>query len=157
MSAGQGVQPLLGFSIGAENWKRYDELFSFAMKFTIAMVLSVAAICFTFTSEIVSFFLTQPEAFNYAVKFNRILLTSSAAFAAFFIIINALQAMGAARTSLILSLCRQCVIYIPAMYILNIFFGAYGLVWALPVTEVISLIQTVILYNKEIRILKSQS
>ena len=74
MSSGQGVQPLLGFCVGAENWKRYDEIFSFAIKFTIAMVLTVAFFSFMFTREIVGVFLTEPEAFNYAVKFNRILL-----------------------------------------------------------------------------------
>ena len=155
MSSGQGVQPLLGFCVGAKNWKRYDELFSFAMKFTVIMVLSVAGLCFIFSKDIVGLFLSNLEAFDYAVTFNRILLTSAVAFGAFFIIINALQAMGAAKTSLILSLCRQCVIYVPAMYILNIFWGAYGLVWALPVTEVLSLIQTIFLYNNEIKILKN--
>ena len=155
MSCGQGVQPLLGFCVGAKTWKRYDELFSFAMKFTITMVLSVSALCFVFSREIVGMFLSVPEALNYAVNFNRILLSSAAAFASFFIIINALQAMGAARASFVLSVCRQCVIYVPTMCVLNFFFGEYGLVCALPVTEVLSLIQTIILYRKELHVLRN--
>ena len=106
------------------------------------------ALCYVFTRNVVSVFLTEPQAFDYAVKFLHIKLSSSILFAIFFIYINALQAMGAGRASFILSVCRQCALYMPLLFILNHFAGEFGIIWALPVAELLSLLQTVIVYGK---------
>lgn len=148
MGCGQGVQPLLGFCVGAKDWDRYKGMLKFALKFTISVSLFMVGMCYIFTNGIVRVFLTEPEAFGYAVKFLRMKLTGSVLFAIFFIFINALQAMGAARASFILSVCRQCVLYVPLLFIMNYFMGAYGLIWALPMAELLSLLQTVIFYGK---------
>ena len=148
MGAGQGVQPLLGFCVGSENWEKYREILKFSLKFTIALSLAIIATCFTFAENIVSAFLNEPEAYSYGVKFLRIKLSSSVLFAVFFIFVNALQAMGAAKASFILSVCRQCALYVPLMFMLNYFAGEYGIVWALPAAELLSLLQTVIIYGR---------
>ena len=148
MGAGQGVQPLLGFCVGAKDWDRYNKILKFSLNLIVSASLILVAFCFIFTHGLVNIFLNEPEAFGYAVNFVRILLTTSIAFGIFFLFINALQAMGAGRASLILSVCRQCVIYIPLLFIMNYFAGAYGLIWALPVAELISLAQTVLIYGK---------
>ena len=148
MGAGQGIQPLLGFCVGAEDWEKYKAMLKFALNFTITLSLMMIAACYLFTNKIVAIFLTEPEAFSYAVKFLRIKLSSSILFAVFFIFINALQAMGNGRASLILSVCRQCVLYMPLLFIMNYFAGEYGIIWALPLAELLSLLQTVIIYGK---------
>ena len=136
MGCGQGVQPLLGFCVGAKDWDRYKGMLKFALQIAISISLFVRM------------FLANEEAFGYAVKFLRIKLTSSVLFAIFFIFVNALQAMGAAKASFILSVCRQCALYIPALFIMNYFMQAYGLIWALPIAELLSLIQTIIIYGR---------
>ena len=148
MGAGQGVQPILGYCVGAKNWKDYKDVLFFALKFACITSLIVIATCFIFANEIAHVFLSEPVAFNYAVDFVRVFLISSITFSIFFIFVNALQAMGAGRASLILSVSRQCLIYVPAMLILNYFYGAYGLVFALPVAESLSLLQTYFVYGK---------
>ena len=148
MGVGQGVQPLLGFCVGAKDWDRYKGMLKFALQLTITISLFMVMMCYVFTGNIVRVFLTEPNAFSYAVKFLRIKLTSSVLFAIFFIFINALQAMGAARASFILSVCRQCALYIPALFIMNYFAGAYGIVWALPIAELLSLIQAYLIYGR---------
>ena len=148
MGCGQGVQPLLGFCVGAKDWDKYKGILKFALQIAVSISLLMVALCYLFTGGIVRVFLINPEAFGYAVNFLRIKLTSSVLFTIFFIFINALQAMGAAKASFILSVCRQCALYIPALFIMNYFMGAYGLVWALPIAELLSLLQTVIIYGK---------
>ncbi len=148
MGTGQGIQPLLGFSVGAEDWGRYRAFLNFALKFTAVLTLAMVAGCFVFSDKIVSMFLNEPKAFEYAVKFLRMKLSSSILFAIFFVFVNALQAMGAGRASFILSICRQCALYMPLMFVLNHFWGEYGIVWALPAAELLSLVQTVIFYGK---------
>ena len=148
MGTGQGVQPLLGFCIGSEDWDKYRAMLKFALSFTVISSMIIIAGCFIFSGNIVSIFLTQPEAFSYGVKFLRIKQSSTILFAVFFIFVNALQAMGAGRASLILSVCRQCMLYVPLMFVLNYFWGVWGLVWALPAAELLSLLQTIIIYGK---------
>ena len=150
MGTGQGIQPLLGFSVGAEDWRRYRAFLMFALKFTVILTLVMIAGCFVFSENIVSMFVNEPEAFSYAVKFLRMKLSSSLLFAIFFVFVNALQAMGAGRASFILSVCRQCVLYMPLMFVMNHFAGEYGIVWALPMAELLSLMQTVIIYGRVI-------
>ena len=148
MGTGQGIQPLLGFSVGAEDWRRYRAFLNFALKFTVILTLVMIAVCFVFSENIVSMFVNEPEAFSYSVKFLRMKLSSSLLFAIFFVFVNALQAMGAGRASFILSICRQCVLHMPLMFVMNHFAGEYGIVWAFPMAELLSLVQTVIIYGK---------
>lgn len=51
-------------------------------------------------------FLTEGDAFDYAVSFTNILLTTSVLFGVFYVLANALQAMGAAREALVINLSR---------------------------------------------------
>lgn len=61
-------------------------------------------------------------------------------------LVNALQARGAATESLIVNISRQGLIYIPAMFILGAIFHETGLIWAQPVADVLSLLLAVGLY-----------
>ncbi|MGN0371649.1 MAG: MATE family efflux transporter, partial [Enterocloster sp.] len=91
-------------------------------------------------------FLTDAAAFDFGVTFSRILLSTSALFGVYYVLINALQAMGAATPSLIINLSRQGLIYIPALFFLEAVLGITGLIWAQPVADVLSLLLAVVLY-----------
>ena len=91
-------------------------------------------------------FLTEQVAFDYAVQFTNILLTTSILFGIFFVLNNALQAAGAAVQALITNLSRQGIIYIPALFILQAAFGVTGLAWAQPVADLLSTVLVVLLY-----------
>lgn len=138
MGVGQGVQPLLGYCVGARAWERYHKILKFSLYLSFILSAVMTVICYLFTNQIVSVFLEEASAFGYGVRFARILLTTSVLFGIFYVLTNALQAMGAAAPSLIINLSRQGIIYIPALYILNSFLGADGLIWAQPVADVLS-------------------
>lgn len=146
MGLGQGVQPLLGYCVGAKKWSRFKESMKFALLFALALGVALTAVCYIFTNQIVGAFLTDSTAFDYAVQFSRILLTTSFLFGVFYVMTNALQAMGAGMSSLIINLSRQGIIFIPALFILQAVIGLTGLVWAQPVADMISLIVAVILF-----------
>lgn len=146
MGLGQGIQPLLGYCVGAKLWKRFKEVFKFSISFSLILSVILTAVCYLFTNQIVSAFLTDATAFDYAVSFARILLTTSFLFGVFYVLINALQAMGAATASLIINLSRQGIIFIPALFILQAVFGVTGLVWAQPVADILSIVFAAVLY-----------
>ena len=146
MSLGQGVQPLLGYCVGARLWERFQAILKFSLTFALILGVVLTAICYLFVDQIVSVFLTDTVAFDYAVQFAKILLTTSCLFGIFYVLINTLQAMGAATASLVINLSRQGIIFIPALFLLKASLGLTGLLWAQPVADVLSLILAVTLY-----------
>ena len=151
MSLGQGVQPILGYCVGAKTWKRFKEVFKFTIIFALILGTVLAAICYVFISQIVSAFLTDQTAFSYAVQFARILLSTSFLFGVFYVLVNALQAMGAATPALLISISRQGIIFIPALFILQAIVGMTGLVWAQPVADVLSILIAAVLFGKTMK------
>lgn len=151
MGVGQGVQPLLGFCVGAARWERFKRVMRFSLGFAFILSGVMTALCYLLSGQIVGVFLTEAEAFDYAVEFTHILLTTSILFGIFFVLVNALQAMGAATEALIVSVSRQGLIYIPALFILEGFLQAAGLVWAQPVADVLSTALVSALYLRATR------
>ena len=144
---GQGVQPLLGYCVGAKLWERFKKAFRFSILFALALGATLTAISYLFTNQIVHMFLTDPDAYSYAVEFSHILLTTSFLFGVFYVLVNTLQAMGAATSALIINLSRQGIIFIPALFILHAMIGINGLIWAQPVADILSIIFALILYR----------
>lgn len=144
---GQGIQPLLGYCIGAKNQKRFREALRFSVIFSFALSATMTIFCYLFTSQIIGAFLSEPEAYSYGMEFARILLTTSFLFGIFYVLSNALQAMGAATSALIINISRQGLIYIPAIFLLQAVIGIDGLLWAQPVADVLSVLLVIVLYK----------
>ena len=82
---------------------------------------------------------------------------SRALFGVFYVLCNTLQAMGAATPALIVNLSRQGIIYIPAVFIMQVFFGITGLAWAQPIADLLSLLLVAVLYVYTIRRMESKT
>lgn len=146
MGLGQGVQPILGYCVGAKLWNRFKKVLRFSLVFAFLLSVVLTGICYLFTNQIVSAFLTDVTAFGYAVQFSRILLTTGFLFGVFYVLTNALQAMGAATAALVINVSRQGIIFIPVLFILRTVMGITGPVWAQPVADVVSLVTAYVLY-----------
>ena len=143
---GQGVQPILGYCVGAKNWDRFKKVLAFSLCFAFLLSAVLTGVCFLFTAQIVRAVLTEVAAFDYGFQFSRIFLTTSFLFGVYYVLTNTLQAMGAATPSLIVNLSRQGLLFIPLMFLLEAVLGMTGLVWAQPVVDVLSLLLAVALY-----------
>ena len=154
---GQGVQPVLGFCVGAGLWDRFKKIMRFSVAFSFGLSVLLTVLCYLFTNQIVSAFLTEPAAFGYAVRFARILLSTSFLFGVFFVLSNSLQSAGAAKAALIINLSRQGFIFIPALFLLKALLGADGLAWAQPAADLCSLILVIILYCKTVRRMEKEA
>lgn len=146
---GQGIQPLLGYCVGAKKWDRHKKILRFSLVFAFLLSSVLTGLCYLFTEQIVRIFLTDKEALYYGISFSRILLCTSFLIGIFFVLINSLQACGAAMESLIVNISRQGLIYIPAMFILAAFFQETGLIWAQPVADILSLVLAIVLYRRK--------
>jgi putative MATE family efflux protein len=149
---GQGIQPLLGYYYGAKNKKRFKGVLSFSLMFSILLCFLMTAFCYLFSNQLVSVFLENKDAFNYGVQFTYIQLRSGFILGILFVLTATLQAIGAAVPSLILSISKQGLIYIPVLLILGYNFGLKGLVSAQPTADYLTALLAIFLYfltNKE--------
>lgn len=146
MGIGQGVQPLLGFCVGAKDYNRFKQYMKFSLVFATVLGVALTLLCYLFTGEIVSAFLTDQSAYNYALKFARLLLVTGPVFGIYYVLSNALQAMGAAVSSLIVNVSRQGLVYIPALFLFRALMGADGLALAQPAADIVSLILGIVMY-----------
>ena len=146
-----GVQPLLGFSHGSNNRERFRSILKFSSVLGIFVCVVMALICAVFTEPIVKLFLTEATALSDGITFTRILISTGWLLGLYYVLLNALQAMGAATPSFVVSVCRQGIIYIPAVFIMGGILGVNGLVWAQPVADVLSLLLVVVLLFRQLK------
>lgn len=144
---GTGVQPLLGYNFGAGNKKRYASILKFSLLCSLILSLVMSAICYFFAADLVNAFLEEANAFEYGFTFSRMLIISGPILGMMFVFINAIQSTGAAIPSLILSICRQGILYIPILFILNsVFHTPNTLVLAQPITDYLATAISAVLF-----------
>lgn len=133
---GTGIQPLMGYCFGAKDKKRFNGVLRFSLALAFAVSLVMSAICYFGASGMVTAFLKDPNAYKYGMEFCRALIISGPILGVLFVFINTIQAMGAAIPSLVLSISRQGIVYLPILLIFNkVFDSAKMLVIAQPVTD----------------------
>ena len=144
---GTGIQPLLGYCYGAKNQKRFVGVLRFSLLLALGLSLVMTVICYLGAGPMVKAFLNDPDAFGFGMSFARIYIYSGPIMGILFVLINTLQGMGAAVPSLVLSISRQGIIFIPVLFLINqVFDQARMLVMAQPITDYLAVILAVILF-----------
>ncbi|OON98646.1 MAG: hypothetical protein ATN35_00815 [Epulopiscium sp. Nele67-Bin004] len=156
LGLGLGIQPLLGYCVGAKNLVRFKEIMKCSLMLGLGVSAGLTLICYVGINLIIGLFLTDTNAIQYATPFTQILLSTTILVGLFNVYSNALQAMGEASSSLIVNSSRQGLIYIPMLFVLNQISGIYGLVWAQPVADVLTFAIVVVLYKKAYKKLQSR-
>ena len=120
-------------------------LISLVLAVSLSIVMTI--ICYLGASPMVSAFLEDQQAHEFGMQFARMLIISGPVLGVLFVMINTIQSMGAAIPSMILSVSRQGLIYIPVLFIFNaVFSSARMLVIAQPVTDYIATTVSIILF-----------
>lgn len=147
IGVGTGIQPLLGYCFGAGDKKRFKGVLKFSLGLAIGLSVIMTILCYAGASPMVKAFLTEKESYNYGMQFARTLILSGPILGVLFVLINTIQAMGAAVPSLILSISRQGLVYMPVLFLFSkIFDSANMLVMAQPITDYLATILSIILY-----------
>lgn len=146
MGLGQGIQPLLGYNFGARCWNRFKETLRFSCRIGIVMGAILSLVCWLASDELVRLFIDSTEIQKYGTRFLRVLLSSGTIMGVLFIYINALQAVGAAKASLLLSISRQGLLFIPLLFLFDFFFQLDGVVMAQPIADILSCFLAIVLF-----------
>ena len=139
MGFAAGCQPLVGFNYGAKNYKRVKEIFKIGMAMTFGIGAALTAIFWFGASGLVSFFTQLPEVITQGAAVLRISIFSFLILGPQMLASTGIQAFGKAKESLILSVARQGVVYIPLLFAMQSLLGFKGLIWAQPIADAITL------------------
>ena len=153
----QGMMPLVAYNFASGDHKRMRE-FSRVTR-TAAMVFAGACILLfqLLATQICAIFNGHAETVAMSTDFLRILCLS-VPFMLFNLQISfSFQAMGMGKQSLILSSLRQGVINIPLLFVMNHFFGLYGIVWTQLISDIITGIISYAVYRHSLGKLMSES
>lgn len=131
----QGVQPIIGFNYGAKKIGRVKE----ALKLGVlsATVFSVAGFLLiqAFPRFWITLFNRKPELVEFGVDALRIMLLMLPVIGFQIICSSYFQAIGKTHLATFLTLARQVIILIPAIFILSSLFGIMGVIFAVPLAD----------------------
>jgi Na+-driven multidrug efflux pump len=151
MGIGTGIQPLIGYQVGAKREKRFRETMRFSLILVFAISLVLTVLLYLFVTPIVKVFLTGDATIEFGVRFSRIVLTSGWVGAFFTVLVSVLQAMGRATSALIVNLSRNGYVYIPLLFIMRAILGMDGLAIAQPAADVLCMFPAIIAYRKAVK------
>lgn len=149
---GSGIQPLLGYCYGAKNRARYFSVFRFSIILALVLSIIMTVVCYVFAGPLVRTFLDNDDAFGFGMQFSRIYIISGPVLGILFVLINSIQSIGAAIPSLILSVSRQGIVFMPILFAFNkIFDSAKMLAYAQPVTDYCATALAAVLFFLSVR------
>lgn len=140
---GQGFQPVAGYNYGAGNKKRTWGSFVFATKVGTVICLFFAAISAIFAEPIMWWFCDDAEVARIGIE--TIYLSSIAMpFLAFSTYVNQLyQGLGFRGQATLLASCRQGIFFLPAVLLLPLWLGCFGVEASQPLADVCTFIVSV--------------
>ena len=148
---GQGYQPVCAFNYGAGKKDRVREGYFFCVKYGTAFLITMSALCLLFAPHIIRFFRNDPDVIavgTVALRWQ----ASALPLQAIVVITNMmLQSMGKGVPSMILSLSRSGIVYIPMLLIMSALFAYHGTIWAQPVADVIAVVLAILMYKNSMK------
>lgn len=136
----RGSQPLIGYNFGAKNFKRIKDAVKFSAIISTSICLIATIIMIILSKDFVAMFTNDLSLINNCSHVLRITLLASPLLGVYFLSIAFYRAIGYAKQSIILSMLRRIIFFIPMLYILPYVFnlGVLGVWIALPLSNLIA-------------------
>ncbi|NLY45437.1 MAG: MATE family efflux transporter [Tissierella sp.] len=145
------MQPIAAYNMGAKNYRRLKSL----MKKTTLYAFLTSVVLWTFmmifAPQLISIFVKEQTIIAESVKAFRIMISVFPIISVYYVSIYYFQAMGKAKTSLMVCLLRQIAIMIPLSIILVKGFnmGAMGVWLSYPIADILSSLLSYMLIRNE--------
>lgn len=142
MGIANGVQPLLGYCVGADNKERFKEVESYTKKCCLLWGFILSALFIVFSRNIISVFINDSETISYGIPLLIGYTLSGPFIGMLFMNMNVLQTLNYPLPATVLSLCRQGLLFIPLLFIFNAIIGFNGVCIAQSLTDVLVIIMS---------------
>ncbi len=144
MGLNQGMQPIAGYNFGARKYSRLKEVFLLTVKLASAVMVAGFLISELCPSAAVSIFTNDPELKSIADKGLRCMNLAFPVVGFQMVASNLFQCLGMVKKSIFLSISRQILFLIPALYLLPILMGVEGVWYSYPVADTLATAVTAI-------------
>ena len=128
MGMNQGMQPIVGYNYGAENYDRMFRCLWLAIGASTAILLAGWTVSMLFPRQIARIFTTDQTLIDMAARGIRLNMMVFFVVGSQAVITNFFQCIGKVKISIFLSLSRQLTLLIPMAYIFPLLWGLDG-VW----------------------------
>ena len=135
-----GIQPLIGYNYGAGNKKRLMQVFKFTGIVSVVMGTILTLLMMAARKTLVQVFINDAQVIAYGIQMVIALQLSAPFLGILSLCINTIQGMGKAIPSLVLTVCRQGLIFI-----LNHMFGLEGVIYAQPAADYLSIVVAILI------------
>ncbi|WP_129600704.1 MATE family efflux transporter [Anaerophilus nitritogenes] len=150
----QGFQPVVGYNYGAKKYERVKESIKVSLKWTSIFCIIITIIFNVFAKEIILVFSKDMDVVMIGEKTLRVMSMLFPLFGFQQVYAVLFQALGKGKEALTLSIARQGIFLLPAIFILSKLFQLNGVIWSQTVADFLTLILTSILairLHKEIK------
>ncbi len=152
--ASQGLLPVVGFCLGAGLRDRLWRAVRL-VSVTLVAVLGVSTAALeVFAPQAVAVFSSDPELIRIAVPAMRIFLSTIVLVGPEVAIITAFEGLSKGKEAMVLSLVRQLVFFVPALFLLPRIWGITGVWLSMPVSDILAFVVSVALIMREYRLQK---
>jgi putative MATE family efflux protein len=154
----QGAQPVLGFNYGAKKFGRVRRAYLYAIGGATLICTAGFIWAEFFPESVVRIFAPEGSAallaFTPAAMKIAVLIMPLNGFQ--IVSTNMFVVTGRPKISILLSLMRQCIAIIPAIFIFGRLWGLHGVVAALPFADAVALLLTAVLIVRDLKTLKGE-
>lgn len=147
----QGVAPLVGYYYGGNKRKKMSDIVKYTALYGVLMGAVFTAVFVLFGKPLATMFLQDGALIEQTAYFLKILCLSDPMIGVINMMTSYFQALGKAIKSLIITVLRNAVLFIPGVIILNYFWKLNGVIAAQPVVETILTIICIFMYIKDIK------
>ena len=145
----QGIAPLIGYYYGAGERDRMSRAMKLSTVYGIILgAIFLASFCL-FGEGLASIFLHDEILINQAGHFIRVLGLSAPMLGIINMVTSYFQALGEAVKSLLITIMRNAILFIPAVILLNRLWQLNGVIAAQPIVETVLSIICTIMYSKD--------
>ena len=143
-----GAQPLIGYTYGARDERRFRETLRFDLSVVAGLALVLTVLMMVFVPQIIRLFMRDPEIVREGTGMLRWLASSTTIAGIIMVLTTTFQSMGKATPAFWLSFSRQGLIFLIAIVALSYFFGYTGVLAAQACADVLTLVLAAFLYHK---------
>jgi putative MATE family efflux protein len=130
-----GLLPIVGYNFGSQDFKRMWRSVKLAVTGIVVLLLVITVGIELFTPQIIRIFSNEAELLAATTPVMRIILSSLCLVGPTILFITTFQGMSQGVLSLVLSLVRQFVFFIPLLYLFSYLFGIIGVWSSMPVAD----------------------
>ncbi len=144
----QGMMPIIAYNYSAKNYRRMADTKRFSLLLGLACAAVSIALYELFAGPIMRFFIKgAPATAAIGAKFLRARVLATVMMFLCFFHVYLFNGFGKGGYALFLGVSRWAVFNIPMLFILNRFFGMYGLVWSQLAADTLTVILSLVVYR----------